>query len=365
MKDKFIPYMEPSYGAEEKRAVADYLNSGGWLAEFKKTEEFERMICQFTGAKHCSVVSNGTVSLILSLMALDIGRGDEVIVPDLTFIATANAVRFVGAKPVLVDVDQTLCLDPKLFEKAINKKTKAVIFVPLNGRAGRIDEVKHICKIKKISLIEDAAQALGSSYRGKQLGRLGVFGSFSFSSPKIITTGNGGALITNSSKLYQRVERMKDFGRIKQGVDIHEEFGGDFKFTDLQAVFGIEQFKKLPKRVKRKKEIYALYRKLLKGVKQITFVPTDLNDAALCYIDILVVAPKKLAAYLKDRNIGTKLFSPAIHTQKIYRTTKGKFPVATHAARHGIWLPSSTLLSNEDIKRICLAIGSFYNPNKQ
>ena len=249
--------MEPWYGKEEKNAILEYLNSGGWLMEFKKTEEFEKMICYYTGAKYCSVVSNGTVSLFLALKALGIKSGDEVIVPDYTMIATPNAVLMAGAKPVFVDVDDSLCLNTELLKKAISAKTKAVIHVSINGRAGDLKNIKKLCKDRGLYLVEDAAQSLGSFYGNKHLGRHGIIGSFSFSVPKIITTGQGGALITDDRKIYEKIEKLKDFGRVSAGTDLHDEIGWNFKFTDLQAVFGIEQMKKLPQRTKLKKDIYS------------------------------------------------------------------------------------------------------------
>ena len=365
MDKKFINQMEPWYGKEEKKAIFDYLNSGGWLMEFKKTEEFEKMICDYTGATYCSVLPNGTVSLVLALMALGVKKGDEVIAPDFTMIATPNAVLAVGAKPVLVDVDEdSLCLNPELVAKAITPKTKAVFHVSINGRSGRLADLKKICRNKKIPLIEDAAQALGSFYKNKHLGRHGLIGSFSFSVPKIITTGQGGALITDNKTLYEKVEKLKDFGRVKAGVDWHDQIGWNFKFTDLQAVLGLAQMKKLPQRVKLKKNIYELYEKYLKGIKEIKFISTELNDVSPWFIDVLVPEPTALQNYLKNKNIGTRVFYPAVHTQPVYKWTKGNFPVATQAAEHGLWLPSSSFLTKSDIKYICDQIKAFYKNGK-
>src|SRR3989344_5307270 len=292
---KFINQMEPWYGKEEKEAILEYLDSEGWLMEFKKTEEFEKEICGFTGAKYCSVLPNGTVTLFLALMALGIKKGDEVIVPDFTMIATPNSVVMVGATPVLVDIDEdSLCLNPDLVAKAITPKTKAVFHVSVNGRSGRLAELKKLCREKKIPLIEDAAQSLGSFFNGKHLGRHGLMGSFSFSVPKIITTGQGGALITDSKKIYEKIEKLKDFGRVKAGVDWHDEIGWNFKFTDLQAVFGIEQMKKLPQRTKLKKDIFSLYKKYLAGVNEVKLIETDLNNVSPWFIDILVPDPLTL-----------------------------------------------------------------------
>lgn len=358
---KFINQMEPWYGREEKKAILDYLDSGAWLMEYKKTEEFEKTICDFTGAKYCSVLPNGTITLILALMALGIKEDDEVIVPDFTMIATPNAVKMTGAEPVLVDIDEdSLCLNPDLVAKAITPRTKAVFHVSINGRAGRLNELKKICQDKNIHLIEDAAQSLGSFFDGKHLGRHGLVGSFSFSVPKIITTGQGGALVTDSKNIYEKIEKLKDFGRVKAGVDKHDQIGWNFKFTDLQAVLGIAQFGKLAKRVKLKKELYGLYQKYLKGVKEVQFISTDLKNVSPWFVDVLVPDPLALQSYLKSKNIGTRVFYPVIHTQPIYKQAKGNFPVSTRITKHGLWLPSSAFLKKGEIKYICDQIRFFY-----
>ncbi len=361
-EEKFINQMDPWYGEEEINAVTDYLRSGGWLMEFKRTRELEQMICDFTGAKFCSVVANGTVSLFIALKAIGIGKGDEVIVPDYTMIATPNAVVLAGAKPVFVDVDDGICIDPKKVEKAITAKTKAVMHVSINGRAGKLKELKALCEKKDLVLLEDAAQSLGSFYSGKHLGTYGKIGSFSFSVPKIITMGQGGALITDDEGLYKKICKIKDFGRIGGGIDIHDEFGWNFKFTDLQSVFGIEQMKKLSFRVRRKKEIGKLYEKLLRDIKQVKTIKTDFNEVAPWFIEILVEEPEKLKDYLKSQNVGTRVFYPAIHTQKIYSDVKGDFPKAGYFGKHGLWLPSSSSLQDSQIAYVCKKIRRFYLP---
>jgi len=184
------------------------------------------MLCEFTGAGYCTVVPSGTVSLFLALKALRIGRGDEVIVPDYTMIATPNAVVLAEAIPVLVDIDpESMCIDVNLVEKAITPKTKAVFYVSVNGRAGELDRLKRLCGDKGIILVEDAAQSLGSFYKERHLGTIGLMGTFSFSVPKIITTGQGGAVVTNDESLFKKACRIKDFGRIKGGIDIYDEMG--------------------------------------------------------------------------------------------------------------------------------------------
>lgn len=363
---QFIPQMQPSIGKEEQKAVSDYLKSGGWLTEFKKTSRFEQMIVKFTGAKYACCVNNGTVSLFVALQALGIGWGDEVIVPNLTMIASANAVILASAKPVLVDINkQDLCIDLDLIKKAITKKTKALMFVSFNGRSSDIDEVISLCKANKLYLIEDAAQSLGATWKGKHLGTFGEVGSFSFSTPKIITTGQGGALVTNSSTLIKKIRQIKDFGRLKSGIDEHIALGYNFKFTDLQAVIGIEQMKKLPTRIERKKQIYSLYKESLSSLKQIQFIKTDLKQTPPWFIDVLVDKKEKLIEYLAKNQIGSRPFYPPIHTQAPYKNwseyKNANFPVSEGISQKGLWLPSSVSLADKTIIHICKVIKEFYS----
>ena len=360
---KRINQMEPWIGDEEKQAMIEYLDGGGWLTEFKKTKEFEQMISDYVGSKYVSVVSNGTVSLAIAVMALDIKGEDEVIVPDYTMIASANAVILAGAKPVLVDIDRTnLCLDLDLVEKVITSKTKAIILVTVNGRYPEMEKFVDFTHDHNLFLIEDAAQSLGSRYNGKHLGTFGDVGSFSFSAPKVITTGQGGALVMDNEEIYHRILRIKDFGRAQGGVDYHENMGYNFKFTDFQAVIGIEQMKKLDWRVKRKKEMYKLYRDLLEDIEGIEFIDTYLEDTSPWFIDILVDEGKRgeLASFLEKRGIGTRPFYPAIHTQPPYSWIKGDFKNAEYISGRGLWLPSSSFLSDENVESICGAIKDFY-----
>lgn len=367
--NQFIFQMQPWIGKEEQKAMSDYLKNGGWLTEFKKAKEFENMIAQYTGVKHACVMSNGTVTLFVALQALGIGIEDEVIVPNLTMIASANAVILAGAKPILVDVNrEDLCLDFDLAKKAITKKTKALIFVSLNGRSPDMNKVVAFCKKNKLYLIEDAAQSLGSRWKGKHLGTFGEIGSFSFSTPKIITTGQGGALITDDDELIQKIRQLKDFGRVESGVDEHISLGYNFKFTDLQAVIGIEQMKKLDFRAKRKKEIYALYKKTLSDVKQVQFIPTDLENTTPWFIDPIVENRTDLIQYLFKNQIGSRSFYPPIHTQAPYKKWQeynGKhLPISEEISSKGLWLPSASLLTDEVVLRICKVIKKFYSNEK-
>jgi perosamine synthetase len=360
---KRINQIEPWIGEEEKRAVSEYLDSGAWLTEHKKTREFEQMIADYVGCKFALVVSNGTISLMIALMALGIKRGDEVIVPAYTMIATANAVAIAGATPVLVDIDPAdLCLDLVKAQEAITSHTRALIFVSINGRCPDMEKVTGFAREHNLFMIEDAAQSLGSRYNNKHLGTFGTVGSFSFSFPKIITTGQGGALITDDDELFRVMAMIKDFGRPKSGVDYHEIMGLNAKFTDLQAVIGIEQMKKLDWRVNRKKELYKIYYDLLKNNENISFIKTDLDNSCPWFVDILARNEKErdgLGAYLTSRGIGSRPFYPAIHTQPPYSHIKGDFNNSEDVSKRGLWLPSSSFLTDEDIERVVEAIWSY------
>lgn len=360
---KSIPQMAPWFGQEEQQAVAAYLASGGWLTEFARTRTFGEMIATYVGCRHVVVVNNGTASLIVALLGLGIGRGDEVLVPDYTMIASANAVALVGATPMLVDIDRdTLCLDLKQAEAALTPRTRAMVFVPINGRGANMDQIVRFCSDHHLLLVEDAAQALGSRFHGQHLGTFGDIGTLSFSVPKVITTGQGGAVLVNDDEIYNRVALIKDFGRPRSGVDYHQIVGYNFKFTDLQAVIGIEQMKKLQWRVERKKSIYRLYREQLERVPELELVATDLMDTSPWFIDILVPAEhrERLIAFLADRGIGTRPFYPAIHTQPPYSQVRGDFPVAETVSRRGLWLPSSSSLTDSEINYVCEQVSEYF-----
>lgn len=356
--------MEPWFGKEEKKAICDYMDEGGWITEFKRTQLFEEMIAKYTGAKHCIVVNNGTISLTLAALACGIKAGDEVIIPNYTMIASPNSVFMFGAKPVFVDVEpSTLILDYESTKKAITKKTRAIMLVSSNGRypSVGIDKFKALAKKNNLYLIEDAAQSLGSFYpNGNHIGTEGIVGSFSFSAPKVISTGQGGALITNDDDVALKIRRLKDFGRAKGGTDFHDSIGYNFKFTELQACIGIEQMKKLQWRVNRKKEILKLYKKLLKSVEQVHFFEQDLKHTTPWFIDVLVEDKEKLQTYLKENNIGSRIMYPPINKQVAYNYP-GNFKISNLVGEKGLWLPSASQLTDSNIKYITGKIKEFYH----
>jgi perosamine synthetase len=355
--------MEPWFGREEKEALNRYMDEGGWLTEFERTAEFEKRISEYTGAGHCIVVNNGTISLTLMALAAGIKAGDEVIVPNYTMIATPNSVKMFGASPVFVDVEkETLCMDIECARKAINSRTKAIFLVTSNGRYPKVGIVpfQKLCEEHNLVLLEDSAQSLGSRYpNGKHQGTVGIAGSFSFSAPKIITTGQGGAIVTNDDDMAYRLKRLKNFGRSDGGNDIHETIGYNFKFTELQAVIGIEQMKKLSFRVERKREILKKYKFLLTDIKEITFFHQDLSCTTPWFIDVFTEKREELMDFLKSNGIGTRVMYPPINKQIAYQVT-GEHPVSNKIGQHGLWLPSSSQLSDTQILFICEKIHAFF-----
>ena len=356
--------MEPWFGPEEKSALNEYMDEGGWLTEFKRTAEFEERIADYTGAKHAVVVNNGTISLTLMAMAAGVQAGDEVIVPNYTMIATPNSVKMFGAVPVFVDVEpETLCMEIDCVRKAITPKTKAIFLVPANGRYPKsgIAQFEELCRERNLLFLEDSAQSLGSWYPdGRHQGTAGLAGSFSFSAPKVISTGQGGALITNDDQMAFRLRRIKDFGRSGGGNDIHSTIGYNFKFTEMQAVIGNEQMKKLPWRVERKKEILCRYWEGLNGVNGIRFFEQDLSCTTPWFIDVLADSRDELSKYMKEQGIGSRVMYPPINRQEAYQQP-GHYPVSELVGEKGLWLPSAAQLTDDEIDRICAVITDFYN----
>lgn len=356
-----INQIEPWVGEEEKEELIKTIDSG-WITEAGRTRQFEQMVAEYVSSKYALAVNNGTVSLVIATLALGIGQGDEVIVPDFTMIASANAVVLAGAMPVLVDIDrETLCISLEATEAAITPRTKAIIPVPLNGRYPDMEALLKLAKKHNLFIIEDAAQALGSRYKGKHLGTLGDIGSFSFSTPKVITTGQGGMLVTDSEELRNKIYQLKDFGRLARTNFYHEAIGYNFKFTDFQAAVGIAQMRKLQWRVDRKKDMYRLYKRLLEGIEGVQFVDINLEDTSPWYIDIMVENGREdLASYLKEKEIGTRPFYPALHSMPPYAHVRGDFKNSEYVSRTGLWLPSSSFLTDEDIERVCTEIRNYF-----
>jgi perosamine synthetase len=358
-----IPQMMPWFGIEEKAAVCDYMENCGFITEYKLTQEFEAEIAKFTKSKHAIVVNNGTVSLTLAGLALGVGPGDEVIVPNYTMIATPNSMALLGAIPVFVDVCQsTLCIDVNKIENAITKKTKAIIAVSANGRYSEdYVKLKNISNAYRIPVIEDAAQALGSYYpSGEHVGTYFNVGSFSFSAPKIISTGQGGALVTNDDELAWRIRNLKDFGRSQGGTDIHDVIGYNFKFTELQAAVGLAQIKKLNERISRKKQLYSLYKSEIGNLCGFDLFHANLKFNTPWFYDAITQNREELIGFLESKGIGTRKMYPPINKQKAYML-KGDYSISDMVGMQGLWLPSYTQITDEDIKYVSECIKEFYS----
>ena len=357
---------------DEKKELISVINSG-WFTEASKTRQFEKMIADFVGVKYACAVTSGTTALYVGLKALGIGRGDEVIVPDLTFVASPNSVEAVGAKPVLIDIEQnSLNIDLKKIKDVITKRTKAIMPVDFNGRGIDIKNITELANKYNLSLIEDAAHGLGCFYDKKHVGTMSDIGIFSFSTPKIITTGQGGMIVTNNKKLYEKCKAVKDFGRksnTKQNMRMafeHPTIGYNFKITEFQAAIGIAQMKKLRKRMIIKKKMFRLYEELLSKLSSINFIKTDLDRITPWMVDILVDSKRKrnnIIKHLEKNHIETRILYPPIHRLSPYKDKDAKFKITSEISDRGIWLPSSVTLKEKDIEYVCRKIISFSKRN--
>jgi len=361
--DEFIMQMRPWFDESEKEALIKLMENETFLTEFRYTEKFENVIKSYTGAKNCILVNNGTISLTIAAYALGIGNNDDVLVPNYTMVATPNSVKFLGANPIFVDVErETLCIDLEDLKSKVTDNTKAIMLVSANGRYPTYDmnELQDFCCERNIFIIEDSAQSLGSFYPdGTHIGLKGNVGSFSFSMPKIITTGQGGALITNDDELAAKIRKIKDFGRSGGGNDIHDSIGFNFKFTEMQAVIGLSQMSKLDYRVKRKKEIYKRYQNNLSGVSSISFFDHDFKNTAPWFIDCMADDRDNLQEHLKRNNIGSRVMYPPLNQQKAYNLG-GNFPISYQIGDNGLWLPSMAQLLDSEIDYITDNIIDFY-----
>jgi len=265
----------PIFGKKEKQLLLEVLNSGNWSFDGPKEKEFSKCFANFCDAKYAICVSNGTVSLEIALRALGIGIGDEVIVPALTWTATAWAVLQVGATPVFADVNQKdWCIDPDSIKKRITRRTKAIIPVHLYNQVAEMDKILKIAKKHSLKVIEDCAHMHGSQWKNKGIGTLGDVGSFSFQQSKVMTSGEGGALITNNEGLAKKIYSLKNCGRpLKEGIN--EGIGGNYRVTEFQAAILIAQLERLEKQLKKKIENVKLFKEKIKEIPGIKILNSN------------------------------------------------------------------------------------------
>ena len=363
---KKIIQIEPWIDELELEELKKVVNST-FVTEWNLNKEFEDITALYTKSKYAITICNGTCALFCCLKALNIGEGDEVIVPNLTFIATATAVILTGAKVRLVDVNPTTgCIDPLNFLAAINTKTKAVIPVHLYGISCDMDEINDIAKKKNIQVIEDAAQGVGVKYKGKHVGTFGELGVLSYYGNKTITTGEGGMILTNNYELSKKVYMIKNHGREKKGTFKHEIIGWNFSFTEMQAALGISQMKKLDQIISIKKKIFNFYKENISNEKlYMRPVPKTTTSPVHWFSNIHCSNAEKLEIYLKENNVPTRrLFFP-LNKQPCFKNNNHvinlhqSFPGTEFAYKTILSLPSSILLDIEQKEFIVNVINKY------
>lgn len=356
-----IPIAEPHLGEEELNNVIQAIKSGWISSKGKFIPEFEEKFAAYCGVKYGVATSNGTVALHLALKALGVSRGHEVIVPALTFIATANAVTYCNAKPVFVDSHPDYwCIDPEKIEEKITQKTKAVIPVHLYGHPCDMDAIMDIARRHNLYVVEDAAEAHGAEYKGRKVGSFGDINCFSFYGNKIITTGEGGMCLTDNEKLAERMKRLRDHGMSPEKKYWHDEIGFNYRMTNMQAAVGVAQLSKLDEFIVKKRQIAQWYSQGLKSLEERRWIKLhpEMPWAKCVYwvYSILVkdefpIGRDELMEKLRQREIDTRpLFYP-IHEMPAYKD-RARFPVAEELSRKGVSLPSSVNLTGADVKMI-------------
>jgi len=353
------PIAEPSFSELEKKYVNDCLDTG-WISSVGGyVEKFEKAYAKFNNTKFAISVSNGTVSLHLILLSLEIGRGDEVIVPNFTYVAAVNSVLYVGARPVLVECNfQTYNIDTTKIEEKITKKTKAIIAVHLYGNPCEMDKLQKIAKKYNLYIVEDAAEAHGALFKNKMVGSFGIANSFSFFGNKTITTGEGGMITTNSKKIYEIIKLLKNQGQHpKDKKYYHRILGYNYRLTNLQAAIGLAQLTKIKKFLKKKKQINKWYKKFLHPAvkKDIVKFQEDTAFSQPSYwmnaVTINIISLKKLSIALKKSEIITRPFFTPMHLLP-YINNKETFFISEKLYSKGIILPSGVNLTEEDVKKI-------------
>jgi perosamine synthetase len=360
-----LPVAEPDL-SDLERAYAREAVDSGWISSLGPfIERFEQAFAELTGAEHCVAVSNGTVAIHLALVAARVGPGDEVIVPDLTFAATAAAVHHAGATPVLVDVDRaTWCLDPALVEAAITPRTKAIMPVHLFGHPAAMDQINALAKKHGIFVLEDAAEAHGARFAGQVVGSIGDAGCFSFYGNKLITTGEGGAVTTNDGALAKRLRFLKDHAMSADRRYFHPEVGFNYRMTNIQAAIGTAQIERFPAMLAKKQAVLATYREQFRALgTDVVLNPAVAPSEPVCWM-VTALLPgawdgERMREFMgrmrSNHGVDTRPFFVPMHELPPYapsRLVRGATSVASDLAARGICLPSSTKLSAADIARV-------------
>lgn len=370
-----IPIAVPNLGTKELEYVSDCVKSSWISSKGKYVAKFEEEFAEYINAEYGIAVSNGTVALHLALVALNVGPADEVIIPTLTMIAAANAVVYTGAKPVLVDSEPTTWnIDPEEIEKKITKKTKAIMLVHLYGHPANMDTIVKIAEDYDLYVIEDAAEAHGAEYNGKKVGAIGDIGCFSFYANKIITTGEGGILVTNNRKIAEKVRNLHNlaYNIERRQWLIHDEIGYNYRMTNMQAAIGVAQLERIDTFIKTHRENAQLYNQLLKKVPGITLPPEETWAKNVYWMytvlidkDGFGVSRDSLMRKLGKRGIDTRSIFCPIHFQPPYRSEfEGEcYPIAEDLSNRGVNLPSGNTLTKKQVNEVAEAVLSTKGDN--
>jgi dTDP-4-amino-4,6-dideoxygalactose transaminase len=377
LSNDFLPFHKPDIGDAEIRAVVETLHSG-WLTTGRKVKTFEDDFASYVGAKHAVAVNSGTAALHLALDAVGIKQGDEVIVPTMTFAATAEVVLYFKAKPVLVDCQpDTLNLDSSRLEAAISSKTKAIIPVHIAGRPCEMDEILRIAKKHNLKVIEDAAHALPASYHGRTIGTIGDITCFSFYATKTITTGEGGMATTDNPEWAERMRMMSLHGisqdawkrYTKEGSWYYEVISPGFKYnlTDIAAALGIEQLKKCNEFWEARQRIAMIYEEAFAELEAIR-LPTCAKDVQHAWhlfiiqlnLERLRMGRNEFIEGLREREVGTSVHFIPLHLHPYYRDAFGyrpaDFPIASAVFERIVSLPIYPKMTEADVEKVIGAV---------
>lgn len=361
-----IPVNEPLLDGHELQYVTECVTTGWISSAGKFITEFEKRWAAYCGMKHGISVCNGTVALELAVEILDIPEGSEIILPSFTIISCAQAITKAGCIPVCVDCDpETWCMDIKQIEPAITSKTKAIMPVHIYGHPVDMDPLIELANKYNLKIIEDAAEVHGAEYRGKKCGGFGDVSCFSFFANKIITTGEGGMILTNSDELADKLRNYRNLCFQSKQRFLHDEIGHNFRFTNIQAALGLAQLERIEKFIGRKREMARMYNEGLAGVP--VQLPVEKTWAKNVYWMYGIVVDEKaglsakdLAERLRDNGVETRPFFLGMHEQPVFRK-QGLFkdislPVTERIARQGLYLPSGQAITDEQIGKVIEAV---------
>jgi perosamine synthetase len=357
-----IPVSEPNLSGKELEYVEDCIKSN-WISSIGKyVTKFEDLFAEFCGTNYAIATSNGTSALHLALLSLDIGSGDEVIIPDLTFVASANAILYCGASPVLADVNKkTWTIDTAKIEELITKNTKAIIAVHLYGHPCDMDVIRVFADKYNLRVIEDAAQAHGAEYENKRAGSLGDIGTFSFYGNKIITTGEGGMITTNDKTFNDKIRLLRDHAMSHTRRYWHDMLGYNYRLTNIQAAIGVAQMEQIDRFIEAKRKNASLYNSLLGSLSGITLPFEDPQCRNVYWMYSIVIEKEfgssrdEVMKKLKEKDIDTRPFFYPLHQLPMYKCND-IYPVSNELSRRGINLPSASTLTDADIQKVCAAL---------